>query len=287
MTRVDVHQHVWPDAFRRALERRSLPPRLRGGTLELPHGGAFEVDAASYAPEARLADLDRWGLDVALVSLPPTMEPTRDLVEAWTNAADALARETRQRLLPLGYEESRQDLVGAIVGATALVDLDTAAPLLDALEREGRFLFVHPAATPPGSQAWWAPGVSYPAQLLRAYAAWIAEGTRRWPRLDVVFALLAGGAAFQLERLVRRGLPPGAALPPTVWLETSSYGERSLDLSLRTFGASCHVFGSDAPIDAGGEARAVAGRFGDDLEHALLGANPAALLDRSREPWAA
>lgn len=282
-----MHQHVWPDGFRRQLERRRTPPSLRGGSLTLPHGGVFEVDAATYAPEARLAELDRNGLDTAIVTLPPTTEPTPDLVELWTEESVTLLCESRQRLLPLAYEESRPGFVGAIVGATALADLDRAAPLLSALERDGLFAFVHPAATQQCAPAWRTPGITYPEQMLRAYAAWIAEGIHRWPRLHVVFALLAGGAAFQLERLVRRGLPPREALPSTVWLETSSYGERSLDLSLRTFGVARHVFGSDAPIDCIRSARATAGRFGDALEHSLLSSNPLALLDRERQPWAA
>ena len=177
--------------------------------------------------------------------------------------------------------------MGAIIAANTLADLEGAAPILSALERDGRFAFVHPAAAPQNAPSWRVPGVTYPGQMLTAYAAWIADGVQRWPRLRIVFALLAGGAAFHLERLVRRGLPVGDALPATVWLETSSYGERSLDLSLRTFGVSCHLFGSDAPIDGMRAARAIAGRFGEGLEHALLSSNPAALLDPGRQAWAA
>ena len=49
---VDFHQHLWPDGFRRQLERRTSPPYLRRRRLVLPLGGAFEVDPGAYAPDA-------------------------------------------------------------------------------------------------------------------------------------------------------------------------------------------------------------------------------------------
>jgi predicted TIM-barrel fold metal-dependent hydrolase len=168
------------------------------------------------------------------------------------------------------------------------VDLDSAAPLLGRLEAAGQLLFVHPGAdVGAGPGAWWAPGVAYAAQMQAAYASWVAAGAQRWPRLRVIFALLGGGAPFQVERLIRRGLDPRAPFAPNTWFDTSSYGVRAIELSLQTFGAGRLVFGSDGPIDSVTDARAVIGSFGDALETELLVSNPLSILGAERHRWAA
>jgi 6-methylsalicylate decarboxylase len=285
--RIDFHQHVWTEEFRSALERRARPPYLRGRRLVLAHGGEFEVDPHSYAPEERLAELDRAGLDAAIVSLPPTMEPSPELADSWNERAQQLAVQSSGRLLPLAYREAQPGFLGAIVAATDLFDLDSAALLLDRLEAQRQILFVHPGPALPSLNGWWAPGVAYATQMQSAYATWVASGAGRWPELRVVFALLAGGAPFQIERLVRRGLDPRAPFAPNMWFETSSYGERALELTLQTFGASRLVFGSDAPVDAVDDALRTLRPFGDALETELLVSNPLALLSAERRRWAA
>lgn len=282
MTGVDFHQHVWPDAFRRALEERTVAPYLRGGVLTLARGGSFEVDVEAHSPEARIAELDRNGLEHAVVSLAPTCEPTPELAALWNDAA----RELPERLVPLAYEESLPGFAGAVIGAPELRWLDCVAPLLTKLEREGGILFVHPAAAPAGESAWATAGVAYTAQVHEAFVSWLGGGAERWPALRVVFAFLGGGAPFHVERLVRRGLDPRAPFAGNVWFETSSYGERALDLSLQTFGAGRLLFGSDAPVDGVGAARATIGRLGPAVERQLLETGPRALLER-RERCAA
>lgn len=155
------------------------------------------------------------------------------------------------------------------------------------LESLEQILFVHPGPVSGLKPAWWAPGVVYAAQMQEAYASWLADGTRRWPRLRVVFAMLAGGAPFQIERLIRRGLDPGAPFGPTIWFETSSYGERALELTLQTFGVGRLLFGSDAPIDSVAGARAVLAGFGPALETELIATNPSSLFSSEAGRWAA
>jgi 6-methylsalicylate decarboxylase len=282
MTGVDFHQHVWPDAFRRALEERTEPPFLHGATLTLPRGGSFEIDVDAHTPEARLAELDRNGLERAVVSLAPTCEPTAELATVWNEAA----RELPDRLVPLAYEEALPGFAGAIVGAPELRWLDCVAPLLDRLERDGGILFVHPAAAPGNRAGWETAGVAYTAQMHEAFVSWLGGGAERWPELRVVFAFLGGGAPFHIERMVRRGLDPLAPFSDNVWFETSSYGERALDLSLQTFGAGRLLFGSDAPVDRVAPARATLERLGRAVERQLLETGPLALLDE-RQPCAA
>ncbi len=287
MMRIDFHQHVWTDEFRSALERRTRPPYLRGRRLVLPHGGEFIVDPDAYAPEQRLAALDRAGIDYAVVSLPPTMEPTPELADPWNELPHELTAQTNGRLLPLAYREARSGFVGSIVAAPDLIDLGSLTPLLNRLQAQHQLMFVHPGPAVSALDTWWAPGVAYAAQMQAAYAAWVANGARRWPDLHVVFALLAGGAPFQIERLVRRGLDPRAPFAPKVWFETSSYGERALELTLQTFGASRLLFGSDAPVDSVDDALKMLRPFGDALEFAVLVSNPAAILNWERQRWAA
>ncbi len=280
----DFHQHVWPDGFRRLLERRTEPPYLRGRRLVLPRGGAFDVDPSAYLPDARLDELDRSDLARAVVSLPPTTEPTPDLIDAWHEEALLLEQHSGGRLVPLSYAEALPGFAGAIVPAPAFNEDE---PLRARLERQGQFAFVHPAAAAPSRASWRTAGLAYTHQMLDAYAGWLAGGARRHPTLSVVFALLGGGAAFQVERFVRRGLDPRAPFGANVWFETSSYGERALELSLQTFGAARHLFGSDAPIDAVTESLAAARHFGAALEFELLVSGPLALLSAERRRWAA
>jgi len=248
---VDVHQHLWPEALVAALRRRSAPPRLDGSVLELEEG-RFEVDLDAHGLERRLAELDRDGIAVAVVSLQPTLaDPLPvELVDAYHEGVLELSERAGGRIRPLAAGAALEGFAGASLAAARLLELDGEAPLLDELERRGSFLFVHPgpARSRPGAPAWWAPGVDYVAQMQAAYAAWLAAGAERWPRLPVVFAILAGGAPFQLERLAGRGLDVRAALGADVYFDTATYGRRALELCLATFGVGRIVYGSDAPV---------------------------------------
>jgi len=173
---------------------------------------------------------------------------------------------------------------GAILPAPQLGD---APRLLTRLEQQGQFVFVHPAAVAAGVPRWRTSGVAYALQMLEAYVYWLGAGGQRWPRLPVVFGLLAGGAAFHLERFIRRGLDPHALHERTVWLETSSYGERALELSLQTFGAGAHVFGSDAPIDTVDSALTPVRAFGPGVADTLLSNSPLEPTPGPEARWAA
>jgi 6-methylsalicylate decarboxylase len=287
VTRTDLHQHAWPDGFRRKLERRRTPPYLRGRRLVLPVGGTFEVDPDAYTPEARLRELDRTGLERAIISLPPTTEPTPDLVEIWHEEAVSLRRASGGRLVPLAYEAALPGFVGAIVGATTFATGAGGDEFLTRLDCLNQFAFVHPAAATSVGPKWFASSVVYTQQMVASYARWLDGTYRRHANLRVVFALLAGGAPFQIERLISRGLDPQAPFSSSTWFDTSSYGERALELSLQTFGAKRLLFGSDAPVDAVADARAAIASFGSALETELLVSNPLDLLTPRRHTWAA
>ena len=274
---VDVHQHVWPRRLVQVLRDRREPPCLDGDVLVTAEG-AFPMDVETALPEPRLELLERTGIDVALVSLQPTLEPPDDVADAYH---EGMAELASPRLRPLAYAKALDGFAGASISARELLDLDRVAPLLDELQERSQLLFVHPGAGRPvdGAPGWWSAVVDYTAQMQAAYAVWLWRGTERWPDLRVLFALLAGGAPFQLERLaLRGGLDLRRAVSANVFLDTSSYGPRALELCLSVYGVDRIVFGSDAPVLDPDESLKAVRTFGENVTAALCTTNPARLL---------
>jgi len=279
MLSYDLHQHLWPEALIEGLRARRELPRLKGSLLELPSGDS-EIDLAAHTLEARLALLDRDEIDVAVVSLPPTLELDEELVEAYHEGIAEVVDASGGRLRALASGSFREGFAGSCVPAWDLAGLVALEPLLGELERHGSLLFVHPgpAAVPADGPEWWPAVVDYTTQMQAAYAAWIALYADRWPDLRVVFAILAGGAPFQLERLASRGVDTRGVVRPNVFLDTASYGERALELSLATYGVAQLVYGSDAPvIDSEPTLRSIRG-FGQAVADVVCRENPARLL---------
>lgn len=267
MPTIDVHQHLWPESLVSALSLRREPPRLAGNRLEL-HEGSFGVDLAAHDLEVRLRLLDRDRIDIALVSLQPTLgcENVPELIDAYHEGIVELAAASGGRILPLACGEHRNAFAGACVSAQRLV----ANP--GELTAERGVLFVHPGETPAppeGMPAWWTSVVDYTAQMQAAYAAWIAHGD---PKTPVVFAILAGGAPFQLERLRSRDaeIAPGA----NVYLDTASYGRHAIELAVETCGIAQILYGSDTPVI---DSRPTLDALGDLFE-TVAGKNPGRLF---------
>ena len=283
---VDLHRHVWPDRLVAALRARAAPPCLRDGVLALADR-EYRVDPADYGVDRCVAQLDADGIDRAVVSCPPTLGlealPPAEaavLLQAYHDGMLEAVARTQGRLLALAMGEPRPGFVGMSVSAAALADLDRLAPALDELERQGEILFVHPGPAPAAAArpVWWSAAVEYTTQMQTGYAAWLATGVDRWPELRVVFAILAGGGPFQLERLSSRGFDVRRALRPTLYLDTASYGRRAIELCLATYGGRQLVFGSDAPvIDAHLTLEAVRS-FGQAVFDAVCSDNPSELL---------
>ena len=286
MTSYDVHQHLWPEAFVSALSRRDAPPRLRAGRL-LTGSGEYEVDLGRHDLRARLTRLDRDGTDVAIVSLQPTLGldalPVEDraaLVDPYHAGIAELADASGGRVIALAYAAADERFPGSVVSAESFAAGDSD-DVLAALEASGRFLFVHPgvgAPPPAGAPAWWPEVVDYAGAMHAAYVAWLARVAASFPRLRVVFAILAGGAPFHHERLRSRGVDLRPIDREGVFLETASYGRRALELCLATFGVDRLVYGSDTPvIDSDATADAVA-EFGEAVTDAVRRENPSRLL---------
>src|SRR5213592_2918249 len=227
MTSFDIHQHLWTEQLVAALRRRNRPPRIDGDELVVGEG-TFPAGLEAHDLEERLALLDAAGIDVAVVSLQPTLgcDGIPELVDAYHDGILELVEAADGRLRAFAVSGVRDGFVGACVPAPAVVA--GVDELATELVSAGQVLFVHPGAVPPpppGSPAWWAALVDYPAQMQAAYAAWLVSGN---PDLSVVFAFLAGAVPFQLERLRARG---GDVPRMAVYFDTSSYGPLAVPLT--------------------------------------------------------
>jgi hypothetical protein len=151
-------------------------------------------------------------------------------------------------------------VVGLSLPAGALADpagLHRCGALLERLERRDAPLLVHPgpgpwrawrapsAAETPG---WWPAMTAYVADMNAAWHAFAAFGRAAHPTLRIVFAMLAGGAPLHGERLAARGGPTEALGDQSVFYDTSSYGERTIDAVVRCVGVDQLVHGSDRPV---------------------------------------
>ena len=286
MPRVDVHQHLWPRAFVDALRRRTGPPRLAGAVLELAEG-TYRVDLEAHEGEARIAALDRAGIDVAVLSLQPTLgvwtlpEPERaELTEIWESGALELSAASGGRFAVLACGQAAPGFVGAVAPAASLRDVDALGALLGGLHDSGGFLLVHPSGghSTPGAPPWWASIVDYTAEMQAAYLTWLSYAQRRFPAVNVVFGILAGGGPFQLERLASRGVDVRSGLHPNVFFDTASYGRRAIELCIETFGVQQLVYGSDLPVIDPAPTRAAIGGFGESVVQLITADNPSRLL---------
>ena len=280
MPSYDVHQHLWPEPLVEALRARREAPRLDGDVLELAEG-RFPVDLRAHDPEERLRLLDRDRIDVAVLSLPPTLEweAHPELADAYHAGARELVAAAGGRFLAFACGASLPGFAGACVSAQAVVGGLDELPA--ELARASGVLFVHPgppAAPRAGAPPWWGALVDYTAQMQAAYFAWLVSGAAGFGDLDVVFAILGGGAPFQLERLRSRGTGEPSELEAHVLFDTASYGRHALGLCLECLGAERLVYGSDVPVvDSRPTLAALAG-LGEDVLETARSVNPTRLF---------
>jgi predicted TIM-barrel fold metal-dependent hydrolase len=301
MTRTDIHQHLWPEPLMDALARRRRPPRLMrrgsGWTLRMHGEVDWPVDPADHDPDLRLRAMDARGIDRALVALSTPLgiealpaEESGPLLAAYHAGVAALpARFGAWAAIGLAEPDPGvlgdlldRGFAGACVAAEALAapaGFARLAPVLDVLERRGAPLFVHPGPSPAtlataaedGAPPWWPAMTRYVASMNAAWHAFAIAGRTAHPRLRVCFAMLAGLAPLHRERLVARGGRPVA--DPLTFVDTSSYGARAIDATIRELGVDALVHGTDLPVVAGRDHG-----LGPAVRAALCERNPARLL---------
>jgi 6-methylsalicylate decarboxylase len=285
----DLHQHLWPPRLLELLSRRKEPPYLRGKVLTTLEG-SFPFDPRLHDLDRRLADLDRCGIDVAVVSLQPTLGvdllprgQRQELYDAYNDGVAELVAASGDRLQAFSSGRYLPGFAGLCVGASRLSEPSALVDALTLLESERSILFVHPDGMQPppsGSPAWWVAVTRYTAEMQAAYLSWIEHGAPEWPRLRVVFSLLGGGAPFQLERLGSRGVPTRRFTDAAVYLETSSYGRSAVGLSIAALGLDRIVHGSDYPVIDPGITLEALTALGPAALSSIVSENPARLLAR-------
>lgn len=273
----DVHQHLWTAAFCDALARRTQAPRLtRVGARWLLHAAgepAYEIDPRLHDPVARAEQAHADGIARILVapSCPIGVESlpaheAQPLLDAYHAGAAGLGDPFRAwaaaSLAAPDPFELADRLAGGFVGlclpAGALAvpaELWRIAPLLDVLEVRGAPLLVHPGPAPwaphtplpAHGPAWWAALTTYVTQMQTAWFVFHHYVREDFPQLRVCFAMLAGLAPLQADRLRSRGAQP-LGCDGLTFLDTSSYGADIAQAVADTVGASAVVFGSDRPI---------------------------------------
>ncbi|MGE4427947.1 MAG: amidohydrolase [Solirubrobacteraceae bacterium] len=272
----DLHQHVWPEAFLAALSARSTGPRAvrradGAWTLCLDGEPDSVLGEREICLHRRDGALFAAGIERALLVPPLAIgidalerDEARGLLDGWLSGAlDAGPRFGAWAGIAADAPPSDvtaalgRGAVGLALPATRLADaeaLDRNGPVLEALERAGRPLFIHPGAVaaPAGrrSASWWPAVADYPGQLQRAWATWLDRGLEQHPSLRVAFAALAGGAPLLLERLAARGGPVGSAADERIVYETSSFGPAAIAGAAAAVGADRIGFGSDRPVVA-------------------------------------
>lgn len=288
MPSFDLHQHLWPEPFAAALRRRNEPPFLTHDHL-VTREGRYPVELADHDPAVRMRALDRDGIDVAVLSLQTSLGlddlvpgEREELEETWMESVLETVSASDGRLIAFAPEVVRDGFAGLTVGASTLLDLERAAPIFDAAAAtQSRLVFVHPSAGSPPAPSrpgWWEWTVGYPAQMSAAYLAWLDSGRDRWPTLRVVFAILAGGAPFQLERMTHHGVDVRSALDPNAFFDVATYGRRAIELLIETFGVRQLVYGSDTPVVDPRPTLAAVRGFGDSVAYVLQTETPSALL---------
>src|ERR1700727_106340 len=146
-----------------------------------------------------------------------------------------------------------QLLAGALAGGHAL---DARGRLLERVQSHRVPLFVHPGGVsgqhtheaPLTEPLWWRALTDYVSQMQAAWLTFATHGRRELPQLTVVFAMLAGGAPLQSERLVSRGGPLVQLHDPLTFYDTSSYGPGLVEAMAHWVGGEQLVYGSDRPV---------------------------------------
>ena len=253
---VDVHQHLWPEELLYALSRRSVPPRLSDGWLELPGEPPVRFDPAAHDPAGRVGDR---------ILIAPSLPSGFDAELSAAHDRGVLALGA-----PFGLWASGEPLDGAVGVCLAGRELPHADALLRGLDVP---LFVHPGPA-AGSPPWFGALTGYVAEMHEAWMWWAAFGRERHPHLTVVFAMLAGLAPLHSERLAARGGPVEAVHDPLTFFDTSSYGPRAVDAMLRVVGVDRLLYGTDVPVIEPVSLEPL----GDAVVHALSHSNPERIL---------
>lgn len=309
MTVIDVHTHFIPRSLLdsgTALRGSSGVEPVDGG-LAHAEGLRYPVQPEFYDVAAKLHSMDAMGIDVAVLSLAPTLFFYEAEVEdavgfaRWCNDALAELVDGQERLLAFAHlplqapDEAAAELErcitelgfhGAQIGTSAPgrpLDAREFEPLLAVADRHRLPIMLHPTyvGPKPGLEEYYLTNsLGNPIDTTIAGARLIYGGAlERFPELRVVLVHAGGFLPYQLGRLdhayeVRReprehvGRLPSAYFD-RLFMDTITHGDAQLEFLASFVGTDRLVLGTDLPFDMG-DPRPLErlGRAGVD-EHAL------------------
>jgi aminocarboxymuconate-semialdehyde decarboxylase len=288
MTVVDVHTHFIPRfVVDGAAGEDVLGVREEDGWLVHPQGFRYPVTPDFVDADAKLAEMDRLGIDVSVLSISPTLffheAPAGQTVPFVERANDALAEliSGRQRLLglaslPLQEPEraaaelertvSGHGFVGAQIGTNCgLTPIDRLEPVLAAAERLGVPLMLHPYYVGPKPMLedyYFTNSIGNPLDTCVAAARLIHSGVLdRYSELKVVLVHAGGFMPYQLGRLdhaftVRPEPRVAIEREPSsyldrFWFDSITHSDSSLEFLVSMVGTERIVLGTDLPFDMG------------------------------------
>jgi predicted TIM-barrel fold metal-dependent hydrolase len=274
----DVHQHIWTaPLLDRLAARQTMPLVRRNNGMTVLHSAGeqpYLIDVVAEAAERRAMLVRDDGLDLALVAISSPIgiealarDGALELIDAYLDGVDGLPPEFGawgpvaldgadpsdvDRLLARGC-------VGISLPAGALAGpdrLERIGPVLERASSRGLPVFVHPGPGPGQWRAdatlkeplWWRPLTDYVAQMQAAWLTFASYGRRDHAQLQVIFAVLAGGAPLLIERLDARGGPAIDLRDPRIFYDTSSYGPAAVEMMARRVGETQLLYGSDRPV---------------------------------------
>jgi 6-methylsalicylate decarboxylase len=275
---IDVHQHIWTEPLLDALEARSEVPfvRRKNDVTVLHSAGEhpYVIDVDAELPRRRADLLDDDGVDLAVIAIssPIGIEALErvaalDLIDSHLTGVEALPAGFAA-WGPLTVRRAEPDDVDRLIargclgvslpaGALAgVASMAAVAGLLRRAELLGVPLFVHPGPAAAGHQFevswdepfWWRALTDYVADMQAAWLTFATAGRREFPRLRVVYAMLAGGAPLLAERLAIRGGPAVALDDRLSFYDTSGYGPTAVAAMAARVGPDQLLYGSDRPV---------------------------------------
>lgn len=279
----DTHAHLIPPSVVDATREGCFGMSVEDGKLSMP-GGALPLEKLTDL-DALIGWMDERGISGAVLSVPPllyrydlTGEDAREWARLVNDGLAAVAAEHPDRLralalLPLGEPElaeeeagrtSGEPWSGLVVGSSVVertLDDPAFEPVFEQLDRDRRFVFVHPVeALDPRLERYYLGNLlGNPYEISLAVACLVFSGMlSRYPNVRFCLAH-AGGAAPYLIGRWQRGydterpgireleLPPREALG-RLWFDSVAHSEAALELLVREVGEEKVLLGSDYPF---------------------------------------
>jgi aminocarboxymuconate-semialdehyde decarboxylase len=285
--KIDVHNHVFP---RTVMDLVAVDDRfgvtIENNVVSRPIYGSHEIFAEQYDTKANLAELERRGLEGAVISVEPALFLYHDPVELAETMADAVNAGMAQMTadsggrfrwlasLPLqdperGAQVLRQAVadgaVGAEIGSNIAgnrLDEPEYEPFWNAVEETNSFLFVHSAynAKNPGLEKYHFQNVI--GNLLETTICaerLVASGTLdRHPNVKIMLGHAGGyfpyqAGRFRHARTVREELANSPADPwaycGRLMFDTITHDVQALRYLISRVGADNVLVGTDIPFD--------------------------------------